>query len=167
MSDNEIKVAEDIEKATLPEKREFVISRPGHINYAEARGNYIGCKMMTFTHTYANGAAGVTATENMNEFFRQHANLLVVGIWPFERHVDVLYTNTLEGEELEEFNEYSRSVALHMADWKRERAERRSKRDEATAAAESEVKRLVAKGKKCEVDHGGLNKKLKGKANAD
>lgn len=163
MSD-EIDVALDAEQ-TIPEKREFVIDRPGFINYAEARGNYSGCFLRTFTGMSGNGVdnQSQSATEELNEFFRQRANLLVVGIWRSGSVIDVLYTNTLEGEELEEFNEYSRSISIHMAEWRKERAERKAKREQKEVDAQAEIKRKLQQAEHCEKNHGALERKAKKK----
>ncbi len=158
--DNKVDVALTVEQATLPAVREFVIDRPGHINYAEQRGNYVGCKIVSFTRSPISDVTDVkSAADKMNTFFREQANLLVVGIWPFADRIDVLFTNTLDGEQLEEMKENERVVALHMQEWKKERAERQTAQQVQQNKAQEEVKRLVAKGRKCENDHGGLGKK--------
>lgn len=140
---------------TIPEKREMVIKRPGFINWSDGKSNYPGSLLKGFFNV-----------ESLNEFFRQNANLLTVGMWFTKDGIYVLYTNMLEGEELEEFNEYSRAVSIHMAEWRRERAEAKLKSERRQSEAEAEVKRKLQIADQCEKNHAGLieeNRKLKSK----
>jgi len=134
---------------SIPESRRFILNRPGNINFADTRGSYPGCKLAVFANA-----------EEVNEFFTAHANLLVTFIAPGTSSIAVLYTNQLDGDDLKEFQDFSREWVLH----KRERDAKRADEDREAAKrqqeAEAETRRLLALGKKCEEHHKKIDAQL-------
>jgi hypothetical protein len=135
---------------------------PGKINFADVRGNYPGCAAIEFRDAI-----------EMNSFFADNPNRLVVAVFPTQRrfmggvvefYITCLYTKILTDEEIAEFNEVQ-SEARRLID------ERKAKREAARKLIEEEKvkqlqeqKRLLDLGRKCEENHGGLveeNRKLK------
>lgn len=136
-------------QTTLPEERRFIINRPGNVNYADIRGSYPGCKVAVFAD----------ATE-VNEFFTAHANLLVTFVAPSPHGIVVLYTNNLSGEDLEEFNEFSRAWSLHQRERAAKREAAKAEAARKQQEAEAETRRLLVLGKKCEEHHAKIEKQL-------
>lgn len=164
-------VVEPIEVAatTLPTRRAYVMNRPGHIAIAGPNGNFPGCKLLHVTvgvNKWDDGidptidakirealGAGEEDTINpvayVNEFFRQQGGLLVVDLHVHQDGaVSVLYTNQLEGEELEEFQEFSHTVSAHMQEWRRKRDEAKAEEEQKKLRVEADARELLELGKK-------------------
>lgn len=155
--------AEAIATTSIPRGRGYAIKRPGNIAWAAENGNYPGCRLIRVTPT---GVWGVDAAADLavrtavgcgdglepvpyvNEFFRQHGGLLVVNMQVDEMGITLLYTNQLEGEELEEFQEASSALAEHMEKWRAKREEEKAAALALKAQHEAEYDALVALGKK-------------------
>ena len=131
----------------LPEKRNFIEKRPGNINYADERGSYPGCHLKFFPDS-----AGV------NAFFAENANLLVVKLDATSDGLFVLYTNQLDSEDLEEFNEFSRAWMNHKQERDAAKAKTQAEKERSQKAAEDDVKALIELGKKCRDNHGKQTK---------
>jgi hypothetical protein len=161
-------------ETTIPKDREFVLKRPGNINWASERGSFAGSRAIVFTRVGALGlesddaekftvqmsetvGAGSPAA-NANLYFKHRANLLVVNY-----HVDVqgdihcLITNHLENDELEEFQEYQNAMAVHMREWHQKREDAKRKREEAEEKEAKEHDDLLLMGKKA-VEHNLFSK---------
>jgi hypothetical protein len=138
----------DPSKSTLPEERSFIVNRPGQINKV---GGYVGCALLQFSSPLS-----------VNDFFKEHANLLVVDIWvtPMPYAITVLYTNALDNVELEEFNAFSREWSIKKRERDAERAKAERERATKQDAAEAEVRALVEKGKKCRDNHDAVLKQV-------
>lgn len=160
---------------TLPVNRNFAIKRPGHIAWAAENGNYPGCRLLV-AQVDANGGLLVDGASDeesqrifdsnttidspadyINEFFRQHGGLLVVHMSVGPRSVAVLFTNQLEGEELEEFNEFSATISLHMQEWRKKRDEEKEAQRMKELEVQQEAKEILELGKKAK-EHNLFNK---------
>lgn len=150
----------------LPKQREMVINRPGNINYAGQRGHFPGCRIIQFAASgdvYGLEDADFkkyeeqriadlqepSAADAMNLYFKHRGNLLVI-----EQFVDkagtiyCLFTNTLEGEELEEFQEYSNIVSQKMEEFRQKREAKKQEQIDKQLAQEAEDRELLELGKK-------------------
>jgi len=165
MSEIDATVPEALEHVAtaIPRQREMVLNRPGNINWAGERGAFPGCRLVEFTSDGAYGLSDEDATTLVaqsgsmrrdaaslaNLYFKHRANLLVVNTW-----VDsggsfwVLITNQMEGDELDDFQEYSRFVSEHMEEYRTKRDLRKRKVDEDKLAQEADDKALIELGKK-------------------
>ncbi len=172
MSEIDAAIPETIEHATtgIPKRRDLILNRPGNINYAGERGSFPGCRLVEFTSqggvngleeadfnkfraqldaAKVDGLADISASTVANLYFQHRANLLIV-----QATVDaggsfwVLYTNQLEGDEMEDFQEYSRFVSAHMEEFREKRAAKRAKEQEAEEAIKAEAAQLIELGKK-------------------
>lgn len=164
-------VVEPIEvvATTLPVRRPYVMNRPGHIAIASPNGNFPGCKLLHVTAQVNNWDDGIDPTIDakirealgveegegvnpvayVNEFFRQQGGLLVVDLHVHPNGaVSVLYTNQLEGEELEEFQEFSHTVSAHMQEWRRKRDEAKAEEEQKKLRAMDDARELIEMGKK-------------------
>lgn len=157
MSDQPIPDAEaqaqtegDVAKSTLPEKRSFVLNRPGHINFSDGRASAVGSKLTRFDNT-----------NQLNAFFRDNANLLVVALWPSNDHIDCLYTNVLDKEEQEEMMEFQREWAVKSEEREKAKAKARRDAEAAKQKAEADVRELVGVGRNCKEHHAKLIDKMK------
>lgn len=162
---------------TLPRKRELAINRPGNINWAGEKGAYPGCRLI---EVHGEGIEGLEQADQdnftkqveddggfakhdvaslANLFFKHRANLLSINtcidaagsFW-------VLYTNQLEGDELEDFQEYSSFVSAHMEEYREKRAAARAKEDEARVAQGKTLEDLAILGRQAQV--GDWKKKI-------
>ena len=136
----------------VPADRKMTINRPGFINYASQKdgGKYAGCKLVQ-----------LSGHEAVNDFFAKNENLLVIELW---RDAPgnvwyVLYTNTLEGDDLTDFLDFQEEVSRAMADRREKRRKERMEQEEKDEADAKEQARLAEVGKKCLANHG---KKAKG-----
>lgn len=157
MTDNDGNPTTPSFETPIPEKREFTINRPGFINWSDGKSNYPGSHLKEF-HNTSEGSA----TDAVNKFFTERANLLTVSMWiDYSGVIYVLYTNMLEGEELEEFQEHSRALTLHMQEWREARVARKREAARRANEAEEEIKRKVRLAEHCEKNHGRAEKKAK------
>lgn len=138
----------------IPQDRiqELNIDHPGHIKYASQKdgGKYVGCRLEGFTNV-----------EAVNEFFERNSNLVVIEMFP-PRSSDgawtVLYTNQLEREEMEMYLQLQEAYTKVKEDLLRSHALARAKEEEELDKQEAELERLSTLGKKCEANHGKLEK---------
>jgi hypothetical protein len=137
----------------IPQDRvqELNIDHPGHIKYASQKdgGKYVGCKLESFR-----------SVKDINEFFEKQSNLVVIEMFPPDSGMlwHVLYTNQLEREEMELYLQLQDAYATVKNNLMREHALKRREEEEALVVEEKEMDRLVALGKKCESNHGKLEK---------
>lgn len=182
--------AEDM-NVSLPADRRLVINSPGWMNFAQPGGGYPGSRLMTITAVMdLNGqrkltldgfdetdvlafvkqlddAKVTTPIDAFNLYFQHRANLLTVFLQVSASAVAFAITNSLEGEKLAYFREYSQRIARGMDEWEKERQERQAEEFEAQQQQRKEQERLVNLGKKAEADNlFELNKKQKLKLKA-
>jgi hypothetical protein len=128
------------------------IKWPGKIPFASERGHFPGCLAVEWTNT----------TE-MNKWFEEHPGLLMVETLmnPATGHLVGIIAKQMTAEDLAEFEEFNRA-------WEGKRIERQQQkeaaefaRQEAEEKQKKEEQRLIALGKSCENNHGGLTKKAK------
>jgi len=129
--------------------RELNIDHPGHIKYASQKdgGKYVGCKLEFFA-----------GTGEVNGFFEEQSNLVVIEMWPMNGGWHVLYTNQLEREEMELYLQLQEAYANVKNDLMRKNALAKMEEEKALDVQEAELNRLVAIGKRCEGNHGKLEK---------
>lgn len=146
------------------DKKSEVLAKeyPGKINVADVRGNYPGCEAKEFK-----------SAEEMNAFFSENPNRLVVMIAPRARAypggikedvIFCLYTKVVTEEELREQAEVQEEVNKAIEKRRAARAEVEEKVREERIKQEQEQKRLIEVGRKCEHHHASLveeNRKLK------
>lgn len=167
--------AEDMNVA-IPADRRLVINSPGWMNFAQPGGGYPGSRLMTIsTVVDLNGQRKLTLDgfdekdalafikqlddakvtspiDAFNLYFKNRANLLTVYLKASSFMVAFAITNSLEGEKLEYFREYSTRIARGMEEWEKERQERQAEEFEAQQLQRKEQERLVTLGKKAEAD---------------
>lgn len=135
----------------IPQDRvqELNIDHPGHIKYASQKdgGKYVGCKMEFFA-----------GTGDLNAFFKEQSNLVVIELFPHQGGWHVLYTNQLEREEMEMYLELQDAYVKVKDDLLRKRALARMEEEAELDKQEDELERLSTLGKKCEANHGKLEK---------
>jgi len=158
--------ATDVNTTPDPDNKQAArpaVFHPGHIRYSCHRdgGSYSGSLLKRFiSETGYEGS--VHAVDACNAFFAAHENLTVLDMWVHEHEVVALYTNFMDAEELEDFNDAAEELRGIMARKREERA--RAKLDAASEEEKvrAEAKRLQEVGRKCEQNHG--KKMRKGKA---
>lgn len=135
----------------IPQDRiqELNIDHPGHIKYASQKdgGKYVGCLLR-----------GFGSTAEVNDFFRENSNLVVIEMWPMADGYDVLYTNQLEREEMELYLELQDAYSKVKENLFRDREVKRREEEAKMDNEEKELKRYVTLGQKCENNHGKLEK---------
>lgn len=159
----------------IPKRREFVLERPGNINFALPGGSYPGSRLVVFTDydvlgleledynkmreqvqtefggTLGNSTLDCTPADLLNLYFKNRANLLTVMVAPnFDGSLTVVFTNHLEGKKLEQFQRYQHVVAEQMKKAEEEDEAREAKANEAAIAEAERQKKLVALGEKVE-----------------
>lgn len=161
----------------LSKKRDFIIERPGNVNYAAPGGSFPGSRIVVFC---SNGevqglepddhAKFLSQVQEENEkglplnaascsnlYFKHRANLLTVAAVPDGGDILVMFTNHLEGKKLAYFQKYSSLMAETMEKFEAEEEEREAKEAETAKAAAKEKDLLAELGKKCR-DHNLLGK---------
>jgi len=143
--------AETILSTSIPVQRKLVIMRPGNVNYSPQVAGAPGSRvvvfrdgrwpeglepvdLLAFQQETANELRGNArpyscASESMNAYFQHRANLLTVGIQAIQdAHggpaLVVIFTNYLEGEEFEFFQEFQKKTADYMETWRAARQEK-------------------------------------------
>lgn len=161
---------------TLPKKRDVIINRPGNINYAGDRGHFPGCRIVLFGN---DGVYGLEAADSekfysqvgaestpgepwnpakaVNTYFKYRANLLTVAVSAGADGIVVVFTNQLEDEELDEFQEFTREWGNKQREREAKRAEEAQKKRDEEKARNEEMNALVALGKKAR-DHNLVDK---------
>ena len=150
-------------QTSLARDRELVLKRPGNINYAAEHGSFAGSRLVTFGGLQTSGLetddavafaqqvkdAGVTtAAEAMNLYFKHRSNLTVVAVIPDSDLIHCIFTNFMEGEELDDFKFVTEKIQSEMD---KLREERNKKKDEAAKAKqekEQDDKALIELGRK-------------------
>ena len=116
-------------ETTIPEVREWVLQRPGNINYADPRGAYPGCKLVHFD-----------SVDEANDFFTNRAGLLVLNIDVTQSGIWMLISKQMDEEEMEEMNEYSTHVNAKMQEFRaRKDAEKQAAADAEKKAADEQA----------------------------
>lgn len=87
-------------------------------------------------------------TELVNLYFKHRANLLVLDIESLPSAVRVLFTNQLEDDEVDEFQEASKFLEDHMQAFREKKEAKRREAAEAKAKADAELKELAELGRK-------------------
>lgn len=133
---------------TIPEQREWVLDRPGNINFADPRGSYPGCRLMSF------------ATEQeANEFFTNKAGLLVVDVQiGGSGRIFMMVSKQMDDDELEEFQEYGSTVQLHMRQWREARDAKKAADKEAEQKAEADEAAFLKEAKQAMKEIADLRK---------
>lgn len=153
-----------IPTTALPARRDLILKRPGNINYAAENGSFAGCRVVTFGgerqwsgmeadddeafKRQGGGADGMSPVDQLNLYFKHRANLTVVAIIPTMTNVTCIFTNFMEGEELEDFQMVTEKIQGEMDKLKAEREEKKAKDAEAKQAKEKEDKALIELGRK-------------------
>lgn len=161
----------------LSKKRDFIIERPGNINYAAPGGSYPGSRVVVFGQGYVEGLDDAdrvklseqrkevgrdemqeTAADLCNLYFMHRANLLTTAVIPgFDGSLTVLFTNHLEGKKLAYFQKYSSLMAETMEKFEAEEEVRIAKEADMVKASNAERDAMIELGKKCK-DHNLLGK---------
>lgn len=167
----------DALSTTLPKKRDVIINRPGNINIAGDRGHYPGCRVAVFSDDGVYGLEDAdrerlykqiaeasepsepwTAAKTLNLYFKHRANLLTVALFGTGGgDITVVFTNQLEDEELEEFQEFTQEWGAKQREREAKRAEEAQKKKDEEKARNEEMNALITLGKKAR-DHNLVEK---------
>lgn len=157
---------------TVPEDRRLFIESPGWMNYAQPGGGYPGCRVCSihsvnnrlvisgldpkdaakFVEQLAEARADSPA-EAFNLYFMHRANLLLTFMSAYSDGITFAFTNNLEGERLERFQEASRRIAREMDEWEQAQQERKAKEFAEAEAKGKELERLAELGRKAEKEN--------------
>lgn len=94
------------------------------------------------------GPADFRPEELVNLYFKHRANLLVLHVEHTLSSVRVLFTNQLEDDEIDEFQEASKFLEDHMQAYREKKAAKQREAATAKAEAEAELKELAELGRK-------------------
>ncbi len=149
-----------IRQAIVPANRKQIIDHPGFINIAmKDGGHYPGCKLIEFVGvTGPDPTFNKSAVDKANEFFTDHANLVIVEWKLHDSSVYVLYTNQLTDKEIEVLNE---SSTLFREAVEKKMAQQVSDEEEAEKAEKArieELNQLAADGRKWRAHSHALTK---------
>lgn len=125
---------------------------PGAINVAgNMQGSYSGCKLIL-----------LSTVQEVNTFFENNPNALLVKLEPFNGGIYVLYTKFLTDEELQDFDEFNAEVEHMMRERRAKRAEAKEAEVKKLQTIEEEKERLAVVGKRCIENHGHIIKEKRG-----
>lgn len=122
---------------------------PGNIKYQ----TNIGCKAVQFLTDGDSSAA-----QKMNDYFTKNNGAVITFLSGDADSLLCLYTIQLTDEEMEIITTRAEIVEKMVAEAREKREAEQREAEEKREADERERVRLVQKGKKCEHDHGGLDK---------
>lgn len=145
-------------QSLIPTDRALVMEQPGMIAYGPGGGPYSGCAVKLFR----NDLEGQDAVEQMNAFFTQNGNLLVVSFQPVPNgDIYVVYTKTLVDDELEVVKQRGHIIEEMLNKFRAEKKAAQEAADASVNAKVSEVERLATIGEQCEKNHGSVVKQLR------
>lgn len=120
---------------------------PGHVNYYGERGTYAGGKMVRLNPYHG----GIPDVEEFNKFFADNPKALCCyhEVLP-SGHILFIYTNRLDPEEQQEFDEFQREVEGKMVDWRAAKKADKRKSDQEKLLAWNELVRRAQVGDRYE-----------------
>ncbi len=131
----------------------LAIKQVGKITFAPEGGPYGGCRYDIF-----NGV------EEYNTFFETNLGLLVVAQTILaDGSIAVLYTRTLDDDELEVLGQRGHIIENMLKDFRAEKAKRKEEEEKQALTDYEELKRLAEIGRHCEKSHGAVIKQLRNK----